>query len=327
MSESSTSSTSNDSKGVFFIILSEVLLAVVNTVVKYVHAWSTQKMMIVRNSVDFCLCMAMWAFFRYEVPGLRVVSMCLFRGIFYITFICFLWASLKSCLPLGDVVALVVTFSPLFLVILARVLLGEKIPQMWPIQFALCSVGVLLINKPLTPDPTCPATSGLLPMAAAFAGALMNLASRNLKSVPPPILCMHNDVVALIYATVSQSMKSDDSSLFPEGIDRNFLLLVAAGTIGFAGLLCNIKGYQGVSVAAIASIAAYSSVPLGYTIQVVVFNEVFDVMSAAGATLIVCTNVFAILSRLAAERKERSEQEQLQQKLLSVEGGMPCHIS
>jgi len=321
MTESLTSTTANDGQGIFFIIVAEVLLALVNTIVKSVHTWSTQRMMIVRNSVDFCLCMAMWAFFRYEVPSLKVVSLCLVRGMCYIGFVCFFWASLKSCLPLGDVVSLVSTASPLFLVMLTRVLLGEKIPEMWPLQFALCSFGVLLINKPFAPNDACPATTALLPMAAALVGALMNLASRNLKSVPPAVLCVHNDIVALTYAIVSQSMNSDDNSILPPSIDRNFLLLVVAGCIGWVGLLSNIKGYQGVSVAAIASIASYVSVPLGYTIQVVVFDEKLDIMSVAGASLIVCTNVFAIVSKLAAEKATKLEQEQLCAQLLPTEEG------
>lgn len=40
----------NDGIGVLMIVLSEVLLALVNTIVKYVHDWSTQKMMLIRNS-------------------------------------------------------------------------------------------------------------------------------------------------------------------------------------------------------------------------------------------------------------------------------------
>lgn len=321
MSESLTGTTANDGQGVFFIVLAEILLALVNTIVKYVHNWSTQKMMIVRNSVDCLLCILMWAYFRYEIPGFKVVSLCLIRGVCYITFISFFWASLKSCLPLGDVVSLLTAASPLFLVMLSRLLLGEKIPKMWPLQFALCSFGVLLINKPLAPDQDCPATTALLPMGAAVFGAFMNLASRNLKSVPPAVLCVHNDIVALIYATVSQSMNSDDNSILPPGIDRNFLLLVVAGCIGWAGLLANIKGYQGVSVAAIASIASYSSVPLGYTIQVVVFGNVPDIMSVAGASLVICTNVFAILSKRAADKT--LEQEQLRHQLLTTEEGKP----
>jgi len=318
------SNAANDGRGIACILIGELLMALVNTIVKYVQAWSTQKKMMVRNSVDLCLCMAAWAFFRYEVPGLKVVSLCLVRGMCYVLFLCFFWASLSSCLPLGDVISLVMCFSPLVLVILARVLLGEKIPKMWPLQFVLCSFGVLLINKPMTQNQECPATTALLPLAAAFLGAFMNLASRNLKGVPPPVLCVHNDIVALIYATASQAMNSDEDAILPQSVDRNFMLMAVAAVIGCAGLVSQITGYQTVSVAATASIAAYISIPLSYTIQVVFFDEGLDKFSVAGATLIVCTNVYAIVSKLAAEKKETLEQVQLRDQLPPAEEVGSC---
>merc|ERR1719502_1183551 len=180
---------------------------------------------------------------------------------------------------------------------------------MWPLQFALCSVGAVLINKPFAPDPTCPATTAGLPLAAALSGALMNLASRGVKEVPPPIVNMYNDFVAVAYAIGSTAILARDASILPsivpDRMDRSLGLLVLAGIIGWAGLLCNVRGYQSVSVAAVASIAAYVSVPLGYIIQVVVFDEVFDKWSAAGATIIVCTNVTSIVAKYVAAEREK----------------------
>lgn len=316
MPESLLGTPASDGRGIFFIILAECLLTLVNAIVKYVHTWTTQKMMFVRHSIDFCLCMTMWALFRYEAPGLKVVALALARGVCYCAFMCCFWASLKSCMPLGHVISIAVTALSVFLVILTRVLLGEKIPKMWPLQFALCAFGVFLINKPLASDQACPATTAMLPIAAAFAGAMMNLASRSLQSVPSPVLCVYNDIVAVVYAIVSQSqsMISEDSSIVPPSIDRNFLLLAVAALIGWAGLLFNIQGYQGVSVAAVANIASYVSIPLGYAIQVLVFNEALDIASVSGATLIVFTNVFALVSKFTQEKKQQLEQEKSEQE-------------
>lgn len=230
------------------------------------------------------------------------------RGAVYIIFVCFLWASLQSCLPLGDVVLLVVTFSPLFLVIMARLFLGEEIPRMWPLQFAFCVLGAVLINKPLAPERSCPLSVALLPLAAAFAGALMNLASRNVRDVPPPVVCVYNDVVAVAFALSSKVTNLGSGSILPDQIDRNLMLLIIAGVIGWLGLMCNVKGYQSVSVAAIASIAAYVSVPLGYTLQVVVFGEQLDALSAAGAALIVCTNLTVIAYKYRAAKAEMEKE-------------------
>lgn len=297
----------SDSKGFSLIILSDVLLALVNTIVKSVHGWSTSRMLVIRNSVDFCLCMTMWVVFRYEVPRPKVILWLIFRGIFYIVFLVFFWASLQSCLPLGDVIVLSITFAPMFLVLLTRMLLGEKIPNGWPLQFFICVIGALLVNKPMAPDPTCSPTTALLPMAAAFAGALSNLVSRQNKDVPPPVVCVFNDVIALIYATVTTALSSDSASLLPDRIDKNVVLLALAGLAGWSGLLCNVKGYQTVSVAAVGSIAQYVSVPLGYFIQVAVFGQPIDTLSAIGATIIACTNVTVMVSKYYAAKAPKEE--------------------
>lgn len=296
MAHNDTTDAGGDRLGVIMVLLSELLLASVNAIIKYLHNWSTQKIMIIRNAVDLCLSLAMCAVFRYELPRRKVAMLLFLRGFCYIAFIWFFFASLHSCLPLGDVIVSVVTFNPIFLVLLSRLVLGEQIPRKWPAQFALCVIGALLINKPLAPDPTCPASNALLPMAAALSGALTNLASRKVKDVPPAVVCVCNDTVALSFAIVTTAITSDLTSLLPDVNDCSLGLAVLAGIIGWAGLLSNIKGYQSVSVSAIATLAAYISVPLGYVIQVAVFGEALDMCSAAGAAIIACTNMTVIIS-------------------------------
>lgn len=297
------------------ILISEALLASVNTIVKYVHDWSTQRMMVVRNPTDFCLCLALAAYLKCEVPNLKVSGLLLLRSMAYIAFISLFWISLKSCIPIGDVVVFLVTFSPFFLVLLSRVMLGETIPPRFPAQFLICVVGALLINKPLALKESCPASTALWPLSAAMAGATMNFMSRNVKQVPPPIVCMFNDSVAVVFAIVTSAfgtLGADEggiSSLVPAELDKNVALLMIAGLIGCVGLMANVKGYQSVSVSAIASIGSYASVPMAYAIQIFFFNDAADPLSILGATLIVCTNVKAIAEKyyedkLASEKLE-----------------------
>jgi hypothetical protein len=78
---------------------------------KYVHDWPMQKMMVVRNSADFCMCIAMVIYFQYPLPSLKIASLVLLRGIAYITFLALFWCSLRSCLPLGDYVESLGTLS------------------------------------------------------------------------------------------------------------------------------------------------------------------------------------------------------------------------
>lgn len=317
-----------DSFGLVMILISEALLASVNTIVKYVHDWSTQRMMVIRNPTDFCLCLAIAAYLKCEVPNLKVSGLLLLRSMAYITFISLFWVSLKSCIPIGDVVVFLVTFSPAFFVILSRVMLGEKIPPRFPAQFVICVVGALLINKPLTLKESCPASTALWPLSSALAGATMNFMSRNVKQVPPPIVCMFNDSVAVVFAIVTSAFgtfgaDAGVSTLVPAEMDKNVALLVLAGLIGCVGLMANVKGYQSVSVSAIASIGSYASVPMAYAIQVFFFKDAADPLSIIGATLIVCTNIKAIAEKYT---EDKLESEKLESGYMPVEDGTVVNI-
>ena len=80
--------------------------------------------------------------------------------------LCF-WGGLRSCLPEGDVVVLLIASSPIFLVLLARVVLRESIPASFPLQMALLVVGAALVNKPGAPAAGCSAWSTVFPVGAA----------------------------------------------------------------------------------------------------------------------------------------------------------------
>jgi len=301
---------STDAMGVGFMILSEALLAMVNAIVKFVQAWPAARILAARCVVDLLLSLGVWAALRLAKPSLADAGRLLLRAAAYCAFMACLWGGLRSCLPLGDIVVVVVALSPVFLVALTRLLLGEVIPSSWPLQLALCVAGALLVSKPMSADPSCPAATALLPLGAAFFGALMNFMSRNLKGVPPPVVMAFNDVVALLFACGATALGSGahgpGTSLLPSTLDRNCGLVLLAAVIGWFGLMSNVRGYQSVSVAAVASIAGYSSVPLGYALQVLVFGDVPDAWSAVGATLILCTNVGASWSKYQAVKAEKA---------------------
>ena len=104
--------------------------------------------MLVRFSIDLCLSLGLCAYQRCKLPGACEIVILLLRGLCYCSFILFFWAALQSCMPLGDVVVLVIATSPLFLVLSARLFLGEAIPRAWPVQMLLLGAGAALVNNP-----------------------------------------------------------------------------------------------------------------------------------------------------------------------------------
>ena len=114
-----TRSTSSDVIPILTMVASELLLASVNAVVKVVASWPSERIMLVRFAIDFVLCACACAYMKLCIPSsaFDLCTLCL-RGAAYCSGITFFWAALRSCLPIGDVVVLVLSSSPLVLVLL-----------------------------------------------------------------------------------------------------------------------------------------------------------------------------------------------------------------
>jgi drug/metabolite transporter (DMT)-like permease len=166
-----------------------------------------------------------------------------------------------------------------------------------------------MINKPLAVNHDCPASTGLLPLAAGLCGALMNLASRSLKEVSPPVLCLFNDVVAVVFGWVWIGYRdlpmSKDNDVWVVG------LMVLSAVLGWAGLMANIKGYQSVSFVGLASIAGYSAIPFGYVSQVLLFHQVPDLLSVIGALLVLGISVYTAVEKIRAAKKQSSTESKM----------------
>jgi drug/metabolite transporter (DMT)-like permease len=307
---------------VLLMVASELLLATVNAIVKFVDTWRAEQIMFVRFSVDLCLCVCVCASRGLGVPSRAdVFTLCL-RGLAYCCGVLFFWAAIRSCLPVGDVVVLLISASPLFLVVLARLLLAERIPKEWPVQMIFLTIGAILVNKPGSLSDGCPASTALLPVGAAVSWCFMNFASRRVPHLPSVQVMLFNDTVAVVFACATsiarQVVGSGDGGGDGLGIvdalrtlvpppDRSTLLVVASAVFGWLGLMGNVKGYQQVSVAAVASVAASASIPFNYCYQVLLFHDPIDAYSAVGAGIIAATTVVMTIARhFDARRKERA---------------------
>ena len=170
----------NDLLGIGFMLAAEFLNACCNGLVKFVSAWPTERLLLIRFSIDMMISLAVARGRRLPPPAAADVPWLFLRGAAYCTGLVFFWAALQvcvheptsppgghfhtlrcpvrshppsrphsqSCLPIGDVVVTVVALAPLILAVLTSVLLHEAIPRAWPVQMVLCTIGALLINKP-----------------------------------------------------------------------------------------------------------------------------------------------------------------------------------
>ena len=292
-----------DLTGILFILASEVLNACVNGLVKYVSAWPSQRLMLVRFTADLIISIAVVYSQGLSLPAATDVPWLLARGAAYCTGLFFFWSALQSCLPVGDVVVTVIAMAPLILALLSGAVLHESIPRTWIPQMGLCIMGALLINKPMAPAEGCPVTVEFLPLGAAFVWSLMNLFVRKCQHVPPPLVSAFTDVTAIGFAcatalaTTGGDVSAAAARLAPSAWDTHLALALIAAITGWCGTQCNITGYQTVSVAVVASVAGSTSVPFNYCLQIFAFGEVPDSLAILGASIIVATNVAATVAK------------------------------
>ena len=289
------------------MITSELLLATCNAIVKYVDSWPAERLMLFRFSITAILSSLVCIACGVPAPSRLDLATIVLRGLAYCSGILFFWAALRSCLPIGDVVVLLLSASPLFLVLLARVFLSEKIPREWPVQMLLLIFGATLISKPLAPSDDCPASTVLLPTSAAVCWAFMNFGSRRVKHLPSVQVMLINDIIAVVfacaYALIVRGASGAGVALQPP-LTADLAMVAASAVLGWLGLMGNIKGYQSVSVAAVASIAGATSIPFNYVFQLFLFHEPPDVYSSLGAAIVIATPVgMAAFKHLEAKRQ------------------------
>ena len=188
-----------DLRAICVMVCSELLLATVNAIVKGVR-YSPAQIMLERFSVDLVLSVCVCLLRGYRVPSRGDVAIGVSRGMAYVSGLVFFWGGLRSCLPEGDVVVLLIASSPIFLVLLARAVLRESIPASFLLQMALLVVGAALVNKPGAPAAGCSAWSTVFPVGASVCWAFMNLASRRLKHLQPVQVMCISDCVAIGFA-------------------------------------------------------------------------------------------------------------------------------
>lgn len=136
------------------------------------------------------------------------------------------------------------------------------------------------------------------------------VAAGRVKHVPAVMVMCANDATAVVFACAAAFATRERAAavavLVPP-LDRDCKVVVGAALLGWAGLMGNIKGYQSVSVAAVATVASSSSIPFNYAFQVLFFREALDALSVAGATIVVVTTVTTTVLRHRAQARVEAE--------------------
>jgi len=240
------------------------------------------------------------------------------RGFLTCGFVTLWWAAIPMA-PLGDCIA-VIYCSPLLTVILSRLVLGEKMLAVFPIQALLATSGMCLIIQPPMP-PWLLTSLGLSPaettssdanytlvIAAMIVSAILPVATKQTKAASwievehvtsflavfvmnPIIHC------AKLAAGASAILVLPDVSIAEVGI------VMLAGLGSFVGVAMQTQGYQ-LADPGKASMFCYLEIPFAYFLQIAFTSHKLAMSSVIGALLVLLACLIGAVSNLWTSRVE-----------------------
>ncbi|MBM3554131.1 MAG: DMT family transporter [Alphaproteobacteria bacterium] len=211
-----------------------------------------------------------WRTLRADPPGLHLLRAILFTA----EVAAFYWA--VRYLPLADVVAFYMA-CPLFVAVLARIILGERVGAKKTVAIVIGFGGVLLILRPTEAALTLPALIALAG-SALFAAALVT--TRFLRAA--------SGLTFIAWQTLGAGLAGAATVPFA-WVSGNAIDLLLLASLGFAATgahMCNNRALQ-LAPAGIVAPIQYSLMVFAIILGYLVFGDVPDLQSLAGAALIV----------------------------------------
>jgi drug/metabolite transporter (DMT)-like permease len=203
------------------------------------------------------------------------------------------YAIASPALTLGDATTLV-NLSPVFLAVLAPLVLGEKAGRRVPIALALALSGIILILQPsflfghVRPGASFPALVGVLSsLSAAF--AMLSLRRIGPHEGPEAIVIHYSLFAFLVLATIA----ARDFSV-PSG--KEALSVVGAGVAGGFGQVAMTRAYS-IERAARVSPLSYLAIVVSALLGAVVLHEWPNAATILGMILVVAGGLVVSLVR------------------------------
>jgi len=241
------------------------------------------------------------------------------RGFLTCSFVTLWWAALPMA-PLGDLIA-VIHAGPLVTVVCARLILGERMLEVFPIQALLAVSGVCLITQP----PSLMAALGSSPMTedsgggdyslaflAMIAGALILIATSSTRDaswieVEHVTSFLAFFILNPISYLAQQTDKGEGALVLPHVSTSALGCIVLAGVGSFAAVAMQTRGYQ-IADPGKASMFCYLEVPFGYFLQVVgTTDSSISMASVLGAVLVLLSCLLGAVWRSSSFSRQESD--------------------
>jgi len=187
--------------------------------------------------------------------------------------------------------------SPFFIILLASILLREKISFKLVTIFVFAFLGTLLVIKPGFRLNMYPAIIGLL---GAVLTAGSHVAVRRLGSTDHPLVIVN--YFGYIIGLVALGILLWQGNFYIPDI-LNLFILNLLGLVGLGGQIALTKAYQ-MAPTKLVSLYLYSQIIFSIFLEILFFQEIPDLLSISGAFLIIISGYLNYKLNLKLKQKE-----------------------
>ncbi|GAB4331766.1 MAG: DMT family transporter [Calditrichia bacterium] len=263
------------SKGLFYMMLAAFFFSLMAVSVKSLKSVIPSQEIVVGRSIVM-VTIGIYLLRRRKVSILGNDRKLLFlRGFFGFLGLSAFFYTLTT-IPIANSVVIQYT-SPIFTALFAAVILKEKLnPKLW-FAFGLAFLGVILVSKPTSGFIFWPSVLGVL--GAACSGIAYNLVRKLRRSEDPINIILYLPMVSIPLSLPVVIPKF----VMPQG--SAWLLLLLVGIFTFIAQVFLTRGLH-LEKAGKATMVSYITVVFSILFGWIFWGEIPDVMSAAGAVLI-----------------------------------------
>lgn len=273
------------------MLISTLAFALMNAVVKYLHATNTYQIVFFRSVGSLFFTFGFLAKNKIPILG-NNKKILILRGLVGVTSMTLFFMSIKY-ISLGSAVSLRY-IAPIFAAIFAVILLGEKIKAWQWLFFAISFSGVLVLKGFDTQMDT---TGLMLALVASITSGLVYIILSKIGKSEHPVVVVN---YFMVIAALTGGLLSIKDWVNPVGIQ--WILLLSLGVFGYYGQVYMTKAFQSASTNQVAPLK-YMEVVFTLLVGLFWFGEIYTVFSLMGITLIIGGLILNVLYKINSDSK------------------------
>lgn len=265
--------------------------AIMNVVIKYLHNYTPIELVFYRALVTLIISGYYLHKRKVSIKG-NNTGLLVLRGVFGFSGLFLYYATVQQ-MNLASAVVLQYT-SPLFTMLLALIILKEKILNIQWFAFAMCLAGLFMVRRFGEIDPLY---FGLGILSALFSGAAYNIIRKLKTSESPNLIVFYFPLVTLPVATVVLLVQGNfHMPTWQEG-----LLLLAIGISTQIAQYTMTIAYQKEAAAKVASVT-YTGLGYALFFGFLLFNEKPGYLEMIGFCVVVLGVLFNVYAARLSKR-------------------------